>query len=335
MKPKPYVQLQAIAVLIVVAICAALLDAEADLALAVALSVGCAIWSYFALLYLFRRRSSELERSRERTGKDRVMVSCLFAGLLLPLALTWSSAAAGGANLVNPPLRAGEAVLAAIGVLLIPLSMLVSSSVDWYLIRPFREGAHELPACQPEVQASGQAMDYARYWILHRMVAEFFVYASIVGLIALTATIVGQNTDSETGKNIFNLIGLVGIVGWSLTELGKLKAALDFVRYPTCSLASWVTGRNKVGEDISGFVLDVSIDPGVQLIEEPRGHLARDIALEDRSVPLAFRRTIKEIPPPRPLCPGRDCEFWIPNCEIGLRRLEREADMRTVAPVAQ
>jgi hypothetical protein len=66
----------------------------------------------------------------------------------------------------------------------------------------------------------------------------------------------------------------------------------------------------------------VSIDPGVQLIEEPRGHPAQDIALQDRSVPLGQRRTIKPIAAPRPICPGLKCEFWIPDCEVGLRELE-------------
>lgn len=325
MRPRPYVQLQAIAVLIVAAVAALILGPGAALAMAIALSVGCAIWGYFALLYALRRRRSEPRRSADRASKDRAMVLCLFLGFLLPLGLLWCDVGLDGLGTIESPLGQGESVLTALCLVLIPLSMLVSSSVDWYLIRPFREGVHDLPACQPEIQAGSRAMDYARYWILHRMVAEFFVYAAIVGLIALIATIVGQRTDSETGKNIFNLIGLVGIVGWSLSELGKLKAALEFVRYPTCSLASWVAGRNDAGQDISGFVLDVSIDPGIQLIEEPRGHPAWDVASKDRSVPLKYRRTIEPIQARTPVCPGRDCEFWIPDCEVGLRRLERES----------
>jgi len=290
--------------------------------MAVALSVGCAIWGYFALLYGSRRR---LDRSVDRKSKDRAMLTCLLVGLLLPGGLAWFVAIFGELNAIDPPLQGGAAAVTSLSALLIPLSMLVSSSVDWYLIRPFREGVHELPACQPEIQKSEKAMVYARYWIMHRMVTEFLVYASIIGLIALAATIVGQNTHSETGKNIFNLIGLVGIVGWSLSELGKLKAALEFVRFPTCGLASWVAGRTEDGLDISGFVLDVSIMPGVQLIEEPRGNPAPDIALKNHSVPLAYRNTIELIPPPHQVCPGRNCEFWIPDCEIGLRRREQQA----------
>lgn len=326
MKPKPFVQLQALGALLVTIACLVVLGSEAALTLAVSLSVGGAIWGYFAFLYTRRRSRSELARSSDRASKDRAMRICLVAGLLLPGGLAWSVAVAGAPDLIAPPLQGGQAVLTSLGALLIPLSMLLSSAVDWYLIRAFREGVHDLPACQPEIQTSGRAMDYARYWVLHRMVAEFFVYAAIVGLIALTVTIAGENTDSKTGENIFNLIGLVGIVSWSLSELGKLRAALEFVRYPTkCGLASWVTGRTKGGLDISGLVLDVSVKPGVQLIDEPRGHPAPDIADEARSVPLYYRDTIEPVVPPLPVCPGRECEFWIPDCEIGLRRLEAQS----------
>jgi hypothetical protein len=339
MKPKPYVQLQALGVLLVTIVCLVVLGSEAALALAVSLSVGGTIWGYFALFYTRRRRRSDFARSVDRASKDGAMRICFFVGLLLPGGLAWGIALAGTPDLIAPPLQGGQAALTSLGALLIPLSMLLSSSVDWYLIRSFREGVHDLPACQPEIQAGGRTMDYARYWVLHRMVAEFFVYAAIVGLIALTVTIAGENTDSKTGENVANLVGLVGIVSWSLSELGKLRAALEFVRYPTrCGLASWVTGRTKGGVDISGLVLDVSIKPGVQLIGEPRGHPAPDIAEEARSVPLYYRDTIEPVAPPVPVCPGRECEFWIPDCEIGLRRLEAQGDVassRDTAPAPQ
>lgn len=339
MKPKPYVQLQALGALLVTIACLVVLGSEAALTLAVALSAGGAIWGYFALLYTRRRRRSELARSGDRASKDGAMRVSFVVGLLLPCGLAWCVVVSGMPDLIAPPLQGGQAALTSLGALLVPLSMLLSSSVDWYLIRSFREGVYDLPACQPEIQAGGRAMDYARYWILHRMVAEFFVYAAIVGLIALTVTIAGENTDSKTGENIFNLIGLLGIVSWSLSELGKLRAALEFVRYPTkCGLASWVSGRTGGGLDISGLVLDVSVKPGVQLIDEPRGHPATDIADKARSVPLYYRDTIEPVVAPVLVCPGRVCEFWIPDCEIGLRRLEAQSDAaspRETAPAPQ
>jgi hypothetical protein len=325
MKPRPYVQLQAIVVLLVTVVALGVLGEEVGLAVAITISIGTAIWVHFTARYHWLLSRAAATRTRERAHKDRVMLACLAVGLLLPAALAWCAFAIGDLEPITPPLRDGEAILITLSVLLIPLGILVSSSIDWYLIRPFREGAHGEPACRPDMQKSGRTMDYARYWILHRMVSEFLAYAGVVGVISLSATIAGQATHSETGKNVLNLIGLLGVLGWSLVELGKLKAALEFVRYPTCGLGEWVRGRTEEGEEISGFVLDVSTKPGVQLIEEPRGHPAKDIAEEDRCVPLSHRRTIKRIDPPVPVCPGGKCEFWVPDCEVGLRELERQA----------
>ena len=307
--------------LVVTAIGVGLLGPGAALAAGIEVSVGAAIWLWFFARYEWLRSRSPLERTSERAGKDRVMVIAALLGLVIPATLAYAAAADGGLTPLEPALRHGLAVLTMLCALTIPLAMLVSSAVDWYLIRPFREGVYDLPACQPEKQASAEAMDYARYWIAHRMVCEFFVYLAIAGLIALAATVAGEETHSETGTNVLNLLGIAGILAWSLAELGKLKAALDFVRYPTCSLASWVRGRNAAGADIEGFVLDVSVKPGVQLIDEPRGYPAPDIADAKRSVPLRGRETIETAQPPRTICPGQKCEFWIPDCEFGIRAL--------------
>jgi hypothetical protein len=332
MKPRPYVQLQAVAVLLIATATLGVLGDEAALAIALALSLGTTIWVFFALRYGWLRSRSDLERSGHRASGDAAMVICLVVGLLIPGACAWI-VTIGDLRVIDPPLHGAEAGFAALSVLLIPLSILVSSSVDWYLIRAFREGVHDTPPCQPEVQQTSRPMDYARYWIMHRMLAEFLAYAGVSLAIAMAVTIAG-NAAGETGENVLNVVGAAGVLGWSLAELGKLRSALDFVRYPTCGLASWVRGRNANGDDISGFVLDVSIDPGVQLIEEPRGHPAQDIALQDRSVPLRQRRTIKQIAPPRSICPGGKCEFWIPDCEAGLRELEAKQSAGEAGDIA-
>jgi hypothetical protein len=79
------------------------------------------------------------------------MVICLVVGLLIPSVCAWV-VAIGDLRVIDPPLHNAEAAFTALSVLLIPLSILVSSS------------------------------------------------------------------------------GAAGVLGWSLTELGKLKPALAFVR---------------------------------------------------------------------------------------------------------
>jgi hypothetical protein len=320
MKPKYYVLIQAAATLLATLLILVVLGRGPALAIAVAISSGLVIWVAFSSVYASRRRRSGRRLSQHRRERDQAMVRCLVVGLLIPAGLSWGKAATG-LEVMEPPVDSGQAVILALSVIVFPLSLLVSSSADWYFIRPFREGVYGDPVCRADHQ-QGQTMAYAQYWILHRMISEFLIYAAVVGIGAI-ATVLSKNaTHSESGKDILGLVGPLGIAIWSIKELTRLQAALKFVRYPTCGLGEWVTGRNAECADIGGFVLDVATDPGVQLIEKPRGHPAKDISEPKRSVPLAQRSGISSEEPPRELCQGR-CEFWVPDCEVGL--LEREA----------
>lgn len=72
------------------------------------------------------------------------------------------------------------------------------------------------------------------------------------------------------------------------------------MRFPTdCALGAWQTGQNDDGLDIEGLCLDVSLDPGIQLIEKECGYLARDISSPEQSIPRQLRRTAKLIDLPR------------------------------------
>lgn len=321
MKPRPYVQIQAFLALVAVALVLIVLGRTAALAAAVFVSVGLATWLFFLIRYLILVKRSGDPRSRQRRGKDRAMLGCLIVGLIVPAGLAWLEFGVFGYDTIGRPLRDGEAVVASIGFLAIPFGILVSSSVDWYLIRPFREGVCNEPVCRSEVHEEGRGMDYARYWILHRMVSEFTVYAGILVLVGLFFAVGSTLIHSEEGKSAIGFVGGLGIAVWSISELSGLRAALMFIRYPHCELGSWVAGRTADCIDISGFVLDVSISPGVQLIREPRGHPAPDIADKHQSVPLGQAHNIAQIDPPLVPCSER-CEFWVPDCEVGLRELE-------------
>lgn len=321
MKPRPYVQIQAFFATAATVVLLGVLAESAALPAAIFLTLGLCIWLYFMGRYRWLLWTVGDRRSSDRHGKDRVMAACLVSGLVVPTALAWTEFALSDVDLFAPPLQGGAATVLTISILAIPLGIFVSSAVDWYLIRPFREGVHNEPVCRSEVHRNGRAMDYARYWIMHRMVSEFVVYVGIVILVGLGFAVIAQAVQSEQGKGAVSFIGGLGIAVWALSELSGLRAALNFVRYPHCELGSWAEGRTENCADIAGFVLDVSIKPGVQLIESPRGYPARDIADKRHSVPLRQAYAIKTVDPPRPICSER-CEFWIPDCEMGLRELE-------------
>lgn len=325
MKPKPYVQLQALTTLLVSVVALVFLGSQAADATAPALTLGAAIWLWFGWRYRHRRLAWPEDRSSTRAARDKVMVQCFAIGLALPAALAWIVAIAGpSAELVTPPVGDGQNVIVGLCVVLIPLSILVSSSVDWYLIRAFREGVYGQPSCR--TAGTPESVDHVRHWVMHRFACEVVLWLAVTVGIAFITAAFEEGTSSDSGKTMLNLVGLLGILGWTYTEMAKLKPALDFIRYPnSVGLGDWAEGENHKGKHISGFVLDVALEPGVQLIEQPRGYPARDVSKPECSVPLAERETLSPLDPPRPLC-QTSCEFWVPDCEVGIREIEREAD---------
>jgi hypothetical protein len=224
----------------------------------------------------------------------------------------------------TPPAKGTMEVIVALCAVLVPLSMLVSSSVDWYLIRAFREGVTGEPACRASVAGSDASINHLKYWAMHRLVCEFVLWASVAVGIGFVSALVENATKDPTSKATFNLLGFIGIAAWSTKELSKLPTAINFVRYPSVGIGQYVTGRNSTCSTIRGFVHDVALEPGVQLIDAPRGNPAPDISCPKRSIPLRLRETLKDASTrARPIdrC-TRSCEFWVPACEVGLHALD-------------
>jgi hypothetical protein len=328
MNPRPYVWKMSLLTAGVVVPALLLMTRPADLALAILCSSGAVIWLFFGVQYLFRKERPSDARRR----KDRAMRECFLAGILLPAAAAWACVAGADSALpYDRPIDGTTAVVIACCLAVIPLSVIVSSAVDWYLIRPFREGVYGAPVCQ-HVDTERAREAYASYWVLHRGICEFVVYSAIAGIIAFgTATVAVSSRDPRVLAAL-NIIG-VGAIVWPGTKLlWLLRYALAFVMKPRPGLGDWVTGRNCDRETIEGFLVDLSIAPGVQLIERPADETAADedsgepdkryVALEDRG---SLRRTT----PSRPICRGGVCEFWIPDCEVGIRA--REAAERRAA----
>lgn len=322
MKPHPNVRLQAVAVAVVALVALAVLDEAAAWPIAGAATVGAVIWLYYAVRYRrLRGGVSDL-----RAGRDAVMRGNFVLGLAGPAVVAWAVAFAGGVGLVEPPLEGAPANLLALATVLIPLSMLVSSGLDWYLIRPWRDGVFGPPACQPQHHKSS-SRDYTMYWVMHRMVSEFLVFASVALLVADVTYVAADQTDSPGGQAVIGFVSLVGFGVWAAQEIAKLRAAIDFVRYPTPGVGQWIVGRNEFGP-LDGFALDVSVDPGMQLISEPRGKGAADIVTPDRSIPLRNRKSIEAVESPVQVCPRGRCQFWFPDCEWGLTPpVEEEEDL--------
>ena len=68
----------------------------------------------------------------------------------------------------------------------------------------------------------------------------------------------------------------------------------------------------------SAAAIGATEEYGKRLISQTSEYLGPDVADPKMSVPLKARETIQTIEPPRPICTGRSCEFWIQDCELGV-----------------
>jgi hypothetical protein len=341
MKPRPNVFLQAVATALLAVAALGVLGRHCAPILAALFVSAEAIWGVFGLRYWMKRRNwqkadpAHRARSSARARLDKLMLRINAIGILLPLALTVLVLLAGeDKQLYKPPAEGTMAVIVALCAVLVPLSMLVSSSVDWYLIRAFREGVVGQPACRAAVAGSDASVNHLKYWVMHRLLCEFVLWAAVAVGIGFTSALIENATKNPTSKATWNLLGFIGIAAWSAGELAKLRAAIDFVRYPSVGIGQYVTGRNPSCETITGYVHDVALDPGVQLIYAPLGNRAKDISYPERSIPLRLRTTLRDAAEAAPHANRcvTGCEFWVPACDIGLRALEANGPDAQPAP---
>jgi hypothetical protein len=286
--------------------------------------------------YAWRKRNP----TDERRGRDADMRACFVVGIALPTTLTWASTAGLAERLpYDRPVHGTSAILIASCAAVIPLSVIVSGAVDWYVIRPFREGVFGAPVCQ-HAGSSRDREAYAAYWVLHRGICEFVIFGAIAMMIAFAAAWIAIASDDAIVLEALNIIG-VGAIVWPATRmLWLLQHALRFVMQPKPGLGDWAMGRNREGETIEGFLVDVSTTPGVQLLPcppdtdgdeipgqaDPGEPNRRYVALEDRGT---LRAGSLRPGGPRRVCVNR-CEFWIRGCEVGIRQRADDARRRAV-----
>ncbi|MGA2163327.1 MAG: hypothetical protein ABSH36_02530 [Solirubrobacteraceae bacterium] len=323
MKPKPIVEIQAGFSLAAAAIAIGLCGTSGALGVIVASGLGLIVTAGLAIRYhwLVRHRY----RSRHRAVRDRIMIGCVAVGLALPATLG-VAVLAGAGTAWNWPLRSVPAHFAVISASAVFAAMLTSSCVDWYLIRPFRDGVLGPPVCQMADHDDETVLFYAQAWIAHRTVAEVIGWGgtAIVLIIALVA--MQNSTHNPTWSGIFTYLAPSGAVylGIGGYLVRRLRYVPQYVQRPSPGLGRWVTGAIPTisGEErqIDGFVADVALGVGLQTITQE--HRRKDVDLGD-----AWRLDSVQ----RPLCVNA-CERWIPHCDRGLR--EDEATTKPCRPAA-
>ncbi len=318
MKPRPIVQIQSGFALASVLAALGLCGRAAALGILIASGLGALVAGYLAVRYQLLVRP--VERSEHRRVRDRTMVGCLALGLILPSVI--AIVVLAGGMLGSPPLESVPGRVAVIAAVAVFASMLASSCVDWYLIRPFRDGVLNEPVCRAAAHEDETALYYAQAWVAHRTVAELVGWVGsavvlIVGLVALQ-----QSTHDPTWSGVFTYLAPSGAVylgiGGYLAR--RLRPVPQYVQEPSPGLGRWVRGtvRDKAGnnQQIEGFVVDVALGAGLQIITDGDPDRAH------QHVELRHAGGLNRVT--RELCADR-CEHWIPQCERGLREAEQEA----------
>ncbi|MGA7704452.1 MAG: hypothetical protein WB998_06095 [Solirubrobacteraceae bacterium] len=205
-------------------------------------------------------------------------------------------------------------------------AMLTSSCFDWYLIRPFRDGVLGPPTCQMDKHDNETALYYAQAWIAHRTMAELIGWGGSAIVLVVSLVALQQSTHDPTWSGFFTYLAPAGAVylgiGGFLAR--RLRPVPKYVQQPSPGLGRWAHGTvidaAENEQEIEGFVVDVALGVGLQILPEVEG--------ETIEVPLGQATKLRTTT--RALCVSH-CEHWIPHCERGLLEDEDAAQSRATS----
>lgn len=313
MNPKIVRHLQALPSAVLGAGVAALFGDYGAVGVLVVYAVTTLAWVLLARAYNDARQRHESSSSEQasdlRLQGDRIMRgNALIA--IAPSALVALVALSLDATPIVRP--AGGAWFLAAALPLI----LISSAIDWYLILPFRDGITAHPSCYAEPATIRERRFHTKLWVAHRLTCEVGLAVVLVG-----AVLVILNHYVKHGLSLADhLAGLGGGAALILAIAGRrwIKGGLSFCLDQGPALGNWVSGRDRAGDPVSGFVVDAALGNGLKVARRPG---------EEKFIPL--EKAIPDItdrhPPVDYRCRPGVCRKWLQNgghvdCDLYHRR---------------
>jgi hypothetical protein len=203
----------------------------------------------------------------------------------------------------------------------ITAAVLLSSAADWYLITPFQRGILNPPICRAHSQLDAITVRrrYAKWWVAHRGLCELVSYSCFAIFLTIVFAAVTElvNADSVLQVALGSFIGAGTAFALVSYLVPRVKAAWEYMHVQSAGLGMWASGVNARGEPVEGLFVDISLKPGLQL----RPGVGEPVVF----VPLAHADSVQECDAPSERCAGR-CEFWIADCDVGVRERELSAD---------
>jgi hypothetical protein len=261
----------------------------------VVLGIGIALWLGFAAAYRLRAKDRP---DAERRDFDRRAAQLGFLGYAVPLAVSmvlWLTPSFDGV-LVHSAAGAFCAVLLTVfwG------AMLTSSMVDWYYILPLVFGLIGPPIWMTDAETvsdrRGELDDtrrrrIAQVWVFHRGVCEILTFSCVAFFLAVVLVAAGNALSSDTTlPTAFESLGgagaAVGVLGYVGPRVG---GGLRFMLSTEVGLGEWVQRTHEETGLITadGLVVDVSIEPGVKIIQRDGTRKFAALAETERLHPIA------------------------------------------------
>lgn len=195
----------------------------------------------------------------------------------------------------------------AAGLVTIPTVMSASTLIDWYYIRPLRDGIVCDPPCKRTDKTSRAFwQQVTRMWYLQRTLTIILVFlATILGLTALILGAVSLGSGAQ-GAVLASVLAATLVVVQVIYDLRALSIATTrcALRPPDIVLGDVLSSD---AAQANGFVLDVAVE-GISVVREP--------GADSRFRPLAEVATDNSVAlNPYPGCRYDTCSRIIPMCQ--------------------
>lgn len=212
-------------------------------------------------------------RSDERATGDRRRAVMMLIALPGPIAFAVAAALTGQLRPAEGVLHDSSVAAFVACLVVVAFALLyVSSTIDWYIVRAWRDGVVIDPPCKREGNRPTWLL-ITRVWLLHRIVATIGFFVALwtsVGLAWFELLKHHGNSDwaiyllglvSPSAIPLFFMRSYIANLGHAVgLAFGNLRIALS-------DRVSWTDD----GQHSGGIVYDVSIDEGYRVIDR-EGH---------------------------------------------------------------
>jgi hypothetical protein len=249
-----------------------------------------------ALNWNYARVLAQRPRSEPRARGDRRIALAVAVAIPLPLAYAATSVYVDALRLWPGALR-DSAIRAFVAcTLTIALELVfLSSTVDWYAIKAWRDGIVAEPPCRRGSRPTW--LNVTRWWLVHRIIATVAFFVGLSVIIDLGWFEIAKHYKGSDWA--YFLVGLVSpTLLTALVMRGYLTNLWDAIGLAVgnlqVALGDTVTFMYH-GRSVTGVVYDVSIDGGYRVLESDGSSRYLPLAdvRKDRGVDIDQRR-----PPP-------------------------------------